>query len=85
MGYYIKAESHTNEGRIDAVAETDKYVFIFEFKLDNDDSALSQIKDKKYYKQYELSREKIFLNGVAFDTTTGQISDWQTEEINSAV
>ncbi len=80
LGYYIKAESHTNDGRIDAVTETDKYVFIFEFKLDKDDSALSQIKEKQYYKQYELSKKKIFLNGVTFDTQSGQIADWQTEE-----
>ncbi|MBO4491694.1 MAG: PD-(D/E)XK nuclease domain-containing protein, partial [Lentisphaeria bacterium] len=83
LGYYIKAESRTNDGRIDAVAETEKYVFIFEFKLDNDDSALSQIKEKEYYKQYELSKKKIFLNGVRFDTQTGQIADWQTEEVKA--
>ena len=83
LGYYIKAESHTNDGRIDAVAETDDYVFIFEFKLDDDDTALSQIKEKKYCKQYELSKKKIFLNGVTFDTRTGQISDWQTEEVKA--
>ena len=58
LGYYIKAESHTNDGRIDAVAETDDYVFIFEFKLDDDETAMSQIKEKKYYKQYELSKKK---------------------------
>ena len=81
LGYYIKAESHTCDGRIDAVAETEKFVFIFEFKLDDDDTALSQIKDRKYYRQYELSQKKIFLNGVTFDTGTGQIADWQTEEI----
>ena len=32
-----------------------------EFKLDGDDSALSQIREKEYYKRYELSRKKIFL------------------------
>ena len=85
LGFYITAESHTSDGRIDAVAETDKYVFIFEFKLDKDDSALSQIKDKKYYKKYELSKKKILLNGVTFDTATGQISDWQTEEVKANV
>ena len=83
LGITVKAESHTNDGRIDAVAETDQYVFIFEFKLDNDDSALSQIKDKQYCKQYELSKKKIFLNGVTFDTRTGQIADWQTEEVKA--
>ena len=83
LGISIKAESHTNDGRIDAIAETKKYIFIFKFKLDNDDSALSQIKEKKYYKQYELSNKKIFLNGVTFDTKTGQIADWQTEEVKA--
>ena len=83
LGIRIKAEEHTNDGRIDAVAETEKYVFIFEFKLDNDDSALSQIKEKKYYKKYELSNKKIFLNGVRFDTQTGQLADWQTEEVKT--
>ena len=81
LGYYIKAESQTNDGRIDAVAETEKFVFLFEFKLDKDDTALSQIKEKKYFRQYELSQKKIFLNGVAFDTETGRIADWQTEEV----
>ena len=81
LGYYISAESHTNEGRIDAVAETEKFVFIFEFKLDDDKTALSQIKEKEYFKKYELSGKKIFLIGVTFSTEKGQIADWQTEEI----
>ena len=81
LGIRIKAEEHTNDGRIDAVAETDKYVFLFEFKLDNDETALSQIKEKEYYKKYELSGKKIFLNGVTFSTENGQIIDWQTEEV----
>ena len=62
------------------MAETEKFVFIFEFKLDDDDSALEQIREKQYYKQYELSGKKIFLNGVTFSTRTGQIADWRTEE-----
>ena len=81
LGISTKAESHTSDGRIDAVAETGKYVFIFEFKLDDDETALAQIKGKKYYKQYELSGKKIFLNGVTFSTERGQIIDWQTEEV----
>ena len=81
LGYYISAESHTSDGRIDAVAETEKYVFIFEFKLDNDQTAVFQIRDKEYYKKYELSRKKIYLIGVTFSTEKGQIADWQTEEV----
>ena len=81
LGYYISAESHTNDGRIDAVAETEKSVFIFEFKLNQDRTALSQIRDKEYYKRYELSKKKIFLIGVIFSKENGQIIDWQTEEV----
>ena len=81
LGYYISAESHTSDGRIDAVAETERFIFIFEFKLDEDKTALSQIKDKEYYRKYELSGKKKYLIGVNFDTETGRISDWQTEEM----
>lgn len=34
MGLRIQAESKTNDGRIDAVAEVADHVYIFEFKLD---------------------------------------------------
>ena len=81
LGYYISAESHTNDGRIDAVSETEKFVFIFEFKLNKDKTALSQIKKNEYFKKYELSQKKIFLIGVTFSTEKGQIIDWQTEEV----
>ena len=31
--------------------------------------------------KYELSGKKKYLIGVNFDTETGRISDWQTEEM----
>ena len=83
LGYYISAESHTNDGRIDAVAETEKFIFILEFKLNRDKTALSQIKKNEYFKKYELSQKKIFLIGVTFSTEKGQIIDWQTEEVKA--
>ena len=81
LGYYIKAESHTSDGRIDAVAETDKWVYLFEFKLNKDDSALEQIKEKEYFKPYLLSNKRIMLIGVNFDTDTGKLSNWKDEEV----
>ena len=81
LGYYISAESHTNDGRIDAVAETEKFIFIFEFKLNKDKTALFQIKKNEYFKKYELFQKKIFLIGVTFSTEKGQIIDWQAEEV----
>ncbi len=82
LGFNVHAESRTSDGRIDAVIETDKYVYLFEFKLNNDNSALSQIKEKEYFKPYLLSSKKITLVGANFSTETGRISDWQSEECN---
>ncbi len=79
LGYYIEAEYHTSDGRIDAVIETDKNVFIFEFKLNKDKTALSQIKDKEYHKKYELSDKSITLAGINFDTETGILCGMETE------
>ena len=81
LGYYIKAESHTSDGRIDAVSETDKWIYLFEFKLNKDDSALEQIKKKEYFKPYLLANKRIMLIGVNFDTGTGKLSDWKDEEV----
>ena len=81
LGYYIKAESRTSDGRIDAVCETDSWVYLFEFKLNNDDSALEQIKAKEYFKPYLLSSKRIMLIGVNFDTKSGKLANWKNEEV----
>ena len=80
LGISIVAESRTNNGRIDAVATNDDFVFIFEFKLNKDDViALKQVKDRDYYRRYMNSGKKIFLIGVNFDKDSGQIDSWNYE------
>ena len=81
LGFNIEAESCTNDGRIDAVVQTEDHIYLFEFKLDKDDSALSQIREKEYFKKYLLSSKKITLIGVNFDSKKGQLIDWQTEDV----
>ena len=81
LGFNIEAESCTNDGRIDAVVQTDDHIYLFEFKLDDDDTALSQIKEKAYFKKYLQSSKKITLIGVNFDSEKGQLIDWQTEDV----
>ncbi len=73
LGYYIESEYRTNNGRIDAVVETGKNIFIIEFKLNKDKTALSQIMDKKYYKKYEFSEKTITVAGINFDVETGRL------------
>ena len=81
LGISIEAESNTNNGRIDAVASNEDFVFVFEFKLNKTDKiALEQIKDRDYYRRYMNSGKKIFLVGVNFDPEAGQIGSWTREE-----
>ena len=81
LGFNIEAESCTNDGRIDAVVQTDDHIYLFEFKLDDDDTALSQIKEKAYFKKYLQSSKKITMIGVNFDSEKGQLIDWQVEDV----
>ena len=81
LGLYVEAESATNDGRIDAVVQTADTIFIFEFKLDNDSTALEQIKEKEYYKKYLLDKREIYVIGVNFDSEKGNLVGWEDELI----
>ena len=82
LGVYIEAEARTNRGRIDAVAACGDWVYIFEFKLNqNAPMALSQIRDREYYQKYHRAEKRIVLVGANFDSGKRQISDWLSEEL----
>ena len=82
LGISITAESRTNNGRIDAVATNENFVFVFEFKLDkSSEVALSQIKEREYFRRYMNSGKKIILIGVNFDNAAGQIDRWVFEQV----
>ena len=80
LGAYVEAESATNDGRIDAVVQTPKAIYLFEFKLDNDSTALEQIKKKEYFKKYLLDNRDIYIVGVNFDTVKGNLIGWEEEK-----
>ena len=49
VGFYTQVEYHTSKGRIDLVLQTDKLIYVMEFKLDGTaEEALQQIHDKHY-------------------------------------
>ena len=81
LGVYVDAESATNDGRIDAVIQTPKAIYIFEFKLDNDPTALEQIKEKEYFKKYLLDKRDVYIIGVNFDSVKGNLVGWNDEKI----
>ena len=78
LGISITAESRTNNGRIDAVATNEDFVFVFEFKLNKtDEIALQQIKERDYFRRYMNSGKTIKLIGVNFDQEAAQIDSWK--------
>jgi hypothetical protein len=77
IGLRIRAEVTTNKGRIDAVVETEKEIFIFEFKLQGTaEEALQQILDKGYGQKYQGKNKVIRLFGVSFDPQERNIGRW---------
>ena len=75
--YTVYAEKETSQGRVDCVVETDKYVYVFEFKLDGTaEEALRQIEERGYTRPYESDRRKVYKIGVNFSSETGTIDGW---------
>ena len=82
LGISITAESRTNNGRIDAVATNEDFVFVFEFKLNKtDEIALQQIKERDYFRRYMNSGKTIRIIGVNFDQDAAQIDSWKYETV----
>lgn len=70
IGFYIKTEYETSQGRIDAIIETKQgNVYIFEFKVDKSaEEALEQIKANKYAECFLLDKKPTYIIGVNFNT-----------------
>ena len=80
VGFYVRAEYHTSEGRIDLVLQTDKFVYIMEFKLDGTaEEALRQINDKHYALPFDADSRELFKIGVNFSAQTRNIEKWVVE------
>lgn len=81
VGFYTQVEYHTSKGRIDLVLQTDKLIYVMEFKLDGTaEEALQQINDKHYALPFASDRRKLFKIGVNFSAETRNIEKWIVEE-----
>ena len=79
--YITYTEKVQSQGRVDCILETDRYVYIFEFKLDGTaDEALAQIREKGYAQPYLADSRKRYLIGCSFSSETGTVDDWKVEE-----
>lgn len=80
LGVYVQSEVHTSRGRCDALVQTQRYVYAFEFKLDKTaEEALQQINKKGYLTPYKHSGKTLVAVGVNFSTTLKAVDSWQVE------
>ncbi len=78
LGFYTEVERETSNGRMDMIAKTKDYVYIFEFKLDGSATeALRQIDDKGYAKPFALDCRKIVKVGINFSLKKRCIEEWK--------
>lgn len=80
-GYLSTSEVQTNAGRIDTVIETDRSIYILEYKLNSADEAMTQIIDRRYWEMYVPKKKEIYLLGIAFDRKKRNISDYRLGEL----
>lgn len=76
-----KAEYDTNNGRIDLLVNTEKYVYIFELKLTSAEEAINQIYQKRYFERFMLENKEIYGIGIAFNTKFRNIKEWRVVKI----
>jgi hypothetical protein len=68
LGLNCRSEVRIAAGRIDALVETKRFVYCFEFKLDKSaEEALAQIDTKEYLLPWTGSGKKLFKVGIDFD------------------
>ena len=80
LGQYVRAEVHSSTGRSDCIVETEKYIYIFEFKQDGSaEDALRQIEEKGYALPYASSAKQVVRIGVNFSTKMKTIDTWLAE------
>ena len=77
VGFYVKAEYHTSQGRIDLVLQTDRYIYVMEFKLQGSaEEALLQIEEKGYALPFANDTRQLFKIGVNFSAAIRNIESW---------
>lgn len=81
LGLSVQAEVTKHKGRLDLIAQTENYLYLMEFKLDETaEDAIQQIKDREYAAGYKNSPKTVILVGVNFSKEKRNIGTFESEE-----
>ena len=80
LGFYVQAEYHTSNGRIDMILKTDQYIYVMEFKFGGTaEEALKQIDEKGYAVPFQKDSRRLIKIGANFSPKTRNIDSWKVE------
>lgn len=80
MGFQVNAEITKYKGRLDLLLETEKFLYLMEFKLDEPaKDAIVQIKKRKYAAAYRNSPKTVYLVGIGFSKEERNVESWEAE------
>ncbi|MEA3467621.1 MAG: PD-(D/E)XK nuclease domain-containing protein, partial [Thermodesulfobacteriota bacterium] len=82
LGLNITAEDVTSKGRIDLTIKLGDNIYILEFKVDGNGTALQQIKEKNYQQKYLADEKDIYLIGIDFNSNEKNIARFEWERAN---
>lgn len=78
LGIYVASEVHTSKGRCDCVVQTEEFIYLFEFKMDQSaDDALAQIEKKDYAGRFRADSRQIIKVGISFSSKEHNITEWK--------
>lgn len=77
LGFNVLTEVHSSAGRCDMQILTERYAYIFEFKInDSPEEALCQIQEKGYADSFIGGKRSIFLIGAKFSIEKRNLTEW---------
>lgn len=77
MGFRCETEYKTANGRMDMVVGTERFIYVFEFKLNRSaEEALRQIDSKEYLLPFVLDGRKLVKIGANFSTAIKNLDSW---------
>ena len=85
LGIEIIGEDVTNKGRIDLTLFIEDKIYIIEFKVveNAENSALKQIREKRYYEKYLSVNKDIYLVGIEFSKKEKNIINFEYEKVKN--
>lgn len=78
IGLFVQTEVSTSKGRVDTVVHTQDRIYVMEFKLDGSaESALEQIREKRYGSPFLDQGKEVIALGVNFGSAGKEVVEWQ--------